>query len=211
MRRSSLTLSPSNIITFVLPSELTSKMIQNAKHRFKTTWIAALIMSYCLSSYSNPSIEEGLLAPDFTIELLDGTFFRLSDLKGKKAVYLIFWNTWCNYCHKKIPKIQYAHERLGKQLQIIAINTSLKDSLEETIQFKHNYAIDYPLAFDHGKAITDLYGVWGTPTEFIIDINGVIRHRDRLPDELSNNVKLWNQLNTEETLIRELCEKKQKC
>ena len=72
--------------------------------------------------------------------------------------------------------------------------TSKKDSVEESLEFKDRFSINYPLAFDHGKKITDLYNVWGTPTEFIIDINGIVQHRDAIPDKLEDYLAQWNKL-----------------
>jgi len=145
------------------------------------------------SAYAAP-IDEGALAPDFSITRFDGTEFKLSDYKGKKSVYLVFWTTWCTYCMKKIPKLQHAATILDKQIEIIAIDTSVKDTFAKAQQFKKDRNIKYPLAFDFGKKVTDLYGVWGTPTEFIIDINGVIIHRDGVPDRLSEHLSNWNMI-----------------
>ncbi|MET1257270.1 peroxiredoxin family protein [Aliikangiella maris] len=134
---------------------------------------------------------EGAVAPDFQITQMDGTTFKLSDFKGEKPVYLIFWNTWCTFCMKKIPHLQRTYQEFNKDIQVIAINTSLKDSFEQASEFKQRFAIEYPLAFDHGKKVTDLYGVWGTPTEFIIDINGTILHRDNVPLDITNHLEKW--------------------
>ncbi|MGX5175144.1 peroxiredoxin family protein [Aliikangiella sp. IMCC44653] len=138
--------------------------------------------------------KEGQLAPDFSIMQLNGEPFKLQDYRGKQAVYVIFWNTWCTYCIKKIPKLKDAQTHLAEQIKVIAINTSLKDSLKKTEAFAQEYQLNYPLAFDFGKRITDLYGVWGTPTEFIIDINGVIIHRDGVPDDLRPHLAQWNRV-----------------
>lgn len=138
---------------------------------------------------------EGQIAPDFEITQLDGTQFKLSDYKGKQSVYLVFWNTWCTFCMKKIPKLKAIQENLSDDIKIIAVNTTNKDSVIESQKFQQNFKITYPLAFDHGKKITDIYGVWGTPTEFIIDINGIIQYRDGVPDKIEDYLVKWNKIN----------------
>lgn len=135
---------------------------------------------------------EGQIAPDFEIIQMDGSKFKLSDHRGKQAVYLVFWNTWCTFCMKKVPKLKQAQSDLNDQIKIIAVNTGLKDSVSKSIVFQKQFDINYPLAFDHGKNVTDLYGVWGTPTEFIIDINGIIQHRDGVPEKLTDYLTDWN-------------------
>jgi len=138
--------------------------------------------------------KQGMIAPDFELTRFDGSQFKLSDYRGKKAVYLVFWTTWCTYCMRKIPKLQHAHKILGKQIEIIAIDTSVKDTIEKARKFQKDRNIIYPLAFDFGKKVTDLYNVWGTPTEFVIDINGRIVLRDHVPDNLSEHLSNWNML-----------------
>ncbi len=138
---------------------------------------------------------EGQMAPDFEITQADGTTFRLSDHRGEQAVYLVFWNTWCHYCMKKIPKLKSIQKEVKDQIRIVAINTSLDDSPQELLAFQERFAVNYALAFDHGKKVTDLYGVWGTPTEFVIDINGVIQHRDGVPDDTKAFLAGWNTVN----------------
>jgi len=160
-----------------------------------TTLITAILLSFVISTSAladDPDV--GQMAPDFEITQMDGSQFKLSDYKGKKSVYLVFWNTWCTFCMKKIPKLKAAQLNLADDIQIIAVNTTNKDSVEESIEFQKRFDITYPLAFDHGKTVTDLYNVWGTPTEFIIDINGVIQHRDGVPDKLEDNLSEWNSV-----------------
>ncbi|WP_168204262.1 peroxiredoxin family protein [Aliikangiella coralliicola] len=154
--------------------------------------MVSLTSSVALAEDDEPG--EGQIAPDFTITQMDGTQFKLSDYRGKQAVYLVFWNTWCTYCMKKIPKLKAAQNDLTDEIKIISVNTGLKDSVEKSLVFQKRFEINYPLAFDHGKKVTDLYGVWGTPTEFIIDINGIIQHRDGVPDLLEPQLAHWNKL-----------------
>ena len=45
---------------------------------------------------SSPSPHEGFLAPDFTLDTLDGSKVTLSDLRGK-IVVVNLWATWCTF------------------------------------------------------------------------------------------------------------------
>ncbi len=173
--------------------------------QFISLSLVLLVSSYITAADDEPS--EGQMAPDFTITQMDGSQFKLSDYRGKQPVYLVFWNTWCTYCMKKIPKLKDAQENLIDDIKIIAVNTSLKDSVEKSKKFQKQFSINYPLAFDHGKKVTDLYGVWGTPTEFIIDINGVIRHRDGVPDELRDHLTLWQTSQSAKVVASTDCDK----
>ena len=172
------------------------------KKLIKICSLALLSITFSHSALAEEDLPaEGQIAPDFEITRFDGSQFKLSDYRGKKPVYVIFWNTWCTYCMKKIPKLKDAAANLNQDIEIIAINTSLKDSLEKSLVFQKRYEINYPLAFDYNKRVTDLYGVWGTPTEFIIDVNGIVIHRDGVPDDLRAHLANWSQIIDKDTQI----------
>ena len=133
----------------------------------------------------------GEVAPDFEITTQNGDVFRLSDFRGRKPVYVVFWNTWCPYCIKKTARYKKLQEYFGDKVEIIAINTSWSDSPEEMRSFEEHHHVNYSTAFDAGELITDGYDVYNVPTEFIIDINGVVRYRDGVPEYLAAHLPDW--------------------
>lgn len=155
--------------------------------------LIVLLSSLCLLSVGLPAMASnvGDLAPDFEIAISDGSEFRLSDYRGQKPVYVIFWTTWCSYCVKKTPRYQKLQEQFGDKIEIIAINTTWSDSPKEVRTFEKDHQIRYLTAFDAGEVITDRYRVFKVPTEFIVDINGVIRYRDRVPEFLAAHLPDW--------------------
>ena len=144
-------------------------------------------LGLCLLLISVPSAAAtvGEVAPDFEITTQSGDLFRLADYRGQKPVYVVFWNTWCSYCVKRTPRYLKLQEQIGDKLKILAINTSWSDSQEEMRTFEAHHHVNYATAFDAGELITDLYGVYNIPTEFIVDINGIIRYRDGVPEYLA--------------------------
>ncbi len=153
------------------------------------TLILLLLFSQPLFAYLPNSGDE---APNFTITQADGTPFKLSDYKGKKSVYVVFWNTWCHFCMKKIPKLKAIEQNFAADIKIIAVNTGRDDSIAEMKQLQQYRVLNYALAFDAQQKITDLYNVHGVPTEFIIDINGTIIHRDGVPENIKDHLQQWN-------------------
>lgn len=133
----------------------------------------------------------GEVAPDFEVTTQDGSVFRLSELRGRKPVYVVFWNTWCPYCIKKTPRYQKLEEQFGDKIEIIAINTTWSDSPAGMRSFVEHHQIQYSTAFDAGELITDQYRVLKVPTEFIVDINGIIRYRDGVPAYLAAHLPDW--------------------
>ncbi len=52
---------------------------------------------------------EGLSAPDFTLQDMDGKSWRLSSFKGS-VVIVNFWATWCESCRLEMPELQKLYE-----------------------------------------------------------------------------------------------------
>jgi len=144
-----------------------------------------------LASTPTMAASVGDIAPDFEIATQDGNVLRLSEFRGRKPVYVVFWNTWCSYCIKKTPRYKKLQEQLGDKIEIIAINTTWRDSAKKMQSFRKQHHINYSTAFDAGELITDRYDVFNVPTEFIVDIDGVIRYRDRVPEYLAAHLPDW--------------------
>lgn len=152
---------------------------------------ALVVLGLLLVGASAMAAGVGEVAPDFEITTLDGHEFRLSEYRGRKPVYVIFWNTWCSYCIKKTPRYQKLQEQFGDKIEIIAINTTWSDSPEEMHSFEKNHEIRYSTAFDTGELVTEQYRVRTVPTEFIVDLDGIIRYRNGVPEYLAAHLPDW--------------------
>ncbi len=64
--------------------------------KFVKAWLI-LLFGFGLALVGVPATAAsvGELAPEFEIETQDGATFRLADFRGRKPVYVVFWNTWC--------------------------------------------------------------------------------------------------------------------
>lgn len=116
------------------------------------------------------------VAPDFTLETLDGKNLRLSDLRGK-AVLLNFWATWCGPCKIETPWLVELQKQYGSQgLQVvgIAMDDSGKDDIEK---FAKDMGVNYPVLLGK-EAVGDAYGgVPALPESFFIGRDGKIVDR----------------------------------
>ena len=117
-------------------------------------------------------------AKDFEVELADGTFVKLSDLKGK-VVLLNFWATWCQPCimefHELPEKILQKYE--NKDFVFLTISRGEpKKKVQKMLAKLKEKGIDFNSGIDPEKRIWNLYGRVGIPLNFIIDKEGVIRY-----------------------------------
>ena len=142
-------------------------------------------------------IHEGEMAPDFTVEMLDGTTVKLSDLRGK-VVMLNFWATWCGPCmeeFKEIPEKIVKHFE-GKNVVLLPISRGEKREVVESKMNKlKEKGIDFPVGLDADKAIYSLYAKQYIPRNFVIDQNGkVVLVKGAVLDEIASKIdELLNQ------------------
>ena len=117
---------------------------------------------------------QGVAAPDFTLNDLQGHPFKLSDQKGK-VVFLDFWATWCPPCRMSIPELMKLHEAYsGKDVEIVSI--SLDDNPRKVLQFVTENNIKHTQLFAGDSQVERIYGVRGIPTFVVIDKEGKIAH-----------------------------------
>lgn len=69
----------------------------------------------------------GDIAPEFTLDLLNGSTFRMSE-HDDEIVLLNFWATWCGPCVKEMPDLQklYYEEIPGVTICCISIGDDAK-------------------------------------------------------------------------------------
>jgi thiol-disulfide isomerase/thioredoxin len=116
------------------------------------------------------------LAPDFTLDTLDGKSMRLSDLRGK-AVLLNFWATWCGPCKIETPWLVELQTQYGPQgLQVIGVEAG-DDSKDDITKFVKDMGMNYPVLIGKDE-VGDAYGgVPALPETFFIGRDGKIVDR----------------------------------
>lgn len=116
---------------------------------------------------------KGDVAPDFTLQSLEGKTVHLSDFRGK-AVLLNFWATWCAPCKIEMPwfvELQKQYASDGLQIVGIAMDDA---SPKEIADFAKEMGVNYPVLIGK-EAVGDAYGgVQFLPESFYIDRNGKV-------------------------------------
>ncbi len=142
----------------------------------RTEWLTNLKEAQAIQLIPDFEPLEGLgigdLAPNFELRTLDGEMLKLSDLRGQ-IVILNFWATWCHPCQKEIPLFveTYAqHEDDG--ITVFAINTGEKADIVR--DFANDFDMTFPIGLDADEAVMQGYRIFGLPTTFFINRQGVI-------------------------------------
>lgn len=115
----------------------------------------------------------GTVAPDFTLQTLDGRKVKLSDYRGK-AVLLNFWATWCGPCKVEIPWFMDLEKQYGPQGLVIVGVAMDDDGKAPVTKFAKEMNIDYTVLLGNDDVADQYGGVEGLPTTFYLDREGRI-------------------------------------
>lgn len=119
-----------------------------------------------------PEVLEGDSAPDFTVEIADGSSFTLSEQKGK-VVLLNFWATWCGPCVGEMPAFEKLYNEYSQEVAILAINCMEdKDTVD---QFISDNSYTFPIAYDVDGAVSKKYPSDGIPYTLVIGKDGIVQ------------------------------------
>ena len=121
-------------------------------------------------------IKVGQVAPDFSVEMLDGRTIKLSELRGK-VVMLCFWATWCPPCRQEMAHLQEGviDHFAGKDLVVLPISRGEKREVVEKFITDHGYT--FGVGLDPERAIYDKYASNFVPRTFIINKRGKVTYR----------------------------------
>jgi cytochrome c biogenesis protein CcmG/thiol:disulfide interchange protein DsbE len=111
--------------------------------------------------------------PEFSVETLDGTFLRHSDLTGK-VVIVNFWNTWCIPCIDELPALKefYARHAGDQDFAMLGI---VRDDTERAVRaYVGAQRIEWTIGLDPDSNAALAFGVRGQPETFAIAGDGTI-------------------------------------
>lgn len=133
----------------------------------------------------------GFLAPTFTLTSLDGHSYEVGG-KRDKPLMLNFWASWCGPCELEAPDLKNVYEKYKADFDLIGINTTDKDDLEEAKKFVEQYKLPFPILLDKDGKTAGLFRFSVIPTSFLIDRNGVVVDVIHVlaPKELERKIKM---------------------
>lgn len=121
--------------------------------------------------------DEGDEAPEIQAELIDGSNFKLSELRGN-YVLLNFWGSWCGPCRVENPALVELHKRMGDKLKIVTIalekDASAGVAVSKLDGFAWKHQIVEESSFVMLSSIAQKYGVSEIPTTFLISPEGIL-------------------------------------
>jgi len=121
----------------------------------------------------------GKVAPDFTLNDLQGNKHSLSDYRGKN-VMLVFWATWCPPCKMEIPHLKALNSIIDKEKMPAALLAITSENPDKVRSFVAQQQMDYTILLDTGDmpapfGVMRIYSNTGIPGSFFIDPQGRIK------------------------------------
>jgi peroxiredoxin len=94
----------------------------------------------------------------------------LTALQGK-VVLLNFWATWCAECRPELRGLEQVHQDLASRgLMVLGVNAG--EDLKVIQRYARNLGVTFPLVVDPQQTVSQLYGVAGVPTTFLLGRDG---------------------------------------
>jgi len=113
----------------------------------------------------------GKPAPALTLKSIDGKSINLSDLYGKRPVYLKLWATYCIPCRFQMPGLKKIFASTGDRMTTIAVNAGVGDDIGKVKQFAQDFDLRMPVAIDDGR-LGKWVGIKATPVHLVIGRDG---------------------------------------
>ncbi len=136
-----------------------------------------------MSKQDSPQV--GASAPDFSLKDGGGNAWRLSDNRGKVVVLLFYPGDETPICTRQMCSVRDRWEDYAATgAEVVGIST---DSVESHKEFAEHHDLPLRLLSDSDQAVANLYGARSlipgkvARSVFVIDANGIIRHRDIRP------------------------------
>jgi cytochrome c biogenesis protein CcmG, thiol:disulfide interchange protein DsbE len=120
--------------------------------------------------------QPGEAAAPFKLVTLEGDSLALDDLRGQ-VVLVNFWASWCPPCRVEMPGFERVYrERRAEGFVIVGIATD-RHAEDQIRAFVAEHDITYPILLATGQVVRDYGGVRALPESFLIDREGLVRHR----------------------------------
>lgn len=135
--------------------------------------LAALLLVCCSGIWAMPELDEP--APPLRGTLLSGEPFDLASMHGK-VVLVNFYSSYCKFCAYEIGNLESFYEaHRGEGFEVIAVGV---DELRDRERVERMLGIyNLPGTMADQLAENGFARRYPTPTAFVIDRNGVLRHR----------------------------------
>lgn len=124
---------------------------------------------------AKPVLASETIAPDFTVQTMDGRTISLAQNEGK-IVVIDFWATWCPPCRDSVPEIKDLVKKYPGD-KLLVISASADNDEKAWREFIAKKEMTWPQYHDKDGKLAEMFQVRGYPTYVVIDRDGFILKR----------------------------------
>jgi thiol-disulfide isomerase/thioredoxin len=168
----SRSLRAASFLEDVVLADVAPRQRDDARRRYLQQLRQEANLIVMLTPPPSVGLEPGQTAPDFELLGLDGRPVRLSKLRGQPLL-LNFWATWCGPCRQEMPLLQAAAERYADQ-GLVVVSVDVGEQPETVRNYARSLGVEFPILLDATQDVSDLFRVYGLPTSFFLDRQGVV-------------------------------------
>jgi peroxiredoxin len=121
-----------------------------------------------------PALSSGVLAPDFTLPVVQGGQVSLREALAKGPAVLVFFKKSCPVCQYALPFVERVyHANRAANVSVFGIS---QNDARETQAFLREYGVTFPVALDNpaNYKVSNAYGLTNVPTIFYVAPDGEI-------------------------------------
>jgi peroxiredoxin len=127
--------------------------------------LAELLTAFDFAPYARH-----MKAPMFSATTTTEQPVALTALHGQ-VVLLNFWATWCAECRPELRGLEEVHQDLASRgLTVLGVNAG--EDRKVIQRYTRTLVVTFPLLLDPQHTISQLYGVAGVPTTFLLGRDG---------------------------------------
>ncbi len=138
------------------------------------------------SNYS--VLKKSSIAPDFSLQSVDGKKYSLPKKGEKKAVLVVFMCNHCPYVKPKMPFLKKLYDSYEKKgLAMFGINSNdtnaySEDDFENMKRVSKEQGFRFPYLIDETQQTAKAYGAACTPDPFLFDSDLKLVYHGRIDD-----------------------------
>lgn len=108
------------------------------------------------------------LAPNWMMKTTQGKNVELYDeLEAGNTVVMVFWASWCQFCHKLLPAIQENSQSVGKLAEQVKVYTlNIWENADPEMYFKRE-GLNLPMIIE-ADSLARRYKVRATPGVIVV-------------------------------------------
>jgi peroxiredoxin len=132
----------------------------------------------------------GTRIDDFALRDHHGRGWRLSEVRDRKAVVVVFLAADCPLAKLYAPRlVELADAYQGKGVAFVAVASNQHDEIRDLARYARIHAIPFPVLKDAGNVIADRFAAERSPEAFVLDHDRRIRYRGRIDDQYGVGVQ----------------------